>query len=106
MKTKIKSKHRPTPWNRQSYRIWHGPISVADCSPDNGVGPLKVISQQECVANADFIVRAVNSYDVLLEAVKIAYRHFDHITERFGPGIEGELALKMAEAIDQAEWKS
>lgn len=66
------SKHSPTPWKRCAYAIWSNKIVVADCVRDKAIGVPHVRTEAECIANAELIVRAVNSHETLVKAVKHA----------------------------------
>ena len=99
--------HTPMPWQRQGFDILsHGPNGthayfLARCQPDNGKGVVRVDTEAEAVANADFIVRAVNSHEALLRAAKlaiVAYREqFKDATPNWFIGL--------LQAIKQAEGK-
>ena len=61
-------KHTPTPWNYSSGMVWAGrgeEIAVARAARDD-----EATSPCERDANAEFIVRACNAHDELLEALR------------------------------------
>lgn len=105
--TNTNTQHTPTPWQRTAYGIWkesnQGNFKVADCIPDDGYGAYKCPSELQAVANADFIVRAVNSHDALLEALKVAKNLLDEqaIDDRY----HAEHTM-IEQAIAKAEGKS
>jgi hypothetical protein len=75
MSIKQNGKHTPTPWRimpeNQAQSAWiiadaEGG-SIADCEPP---GPWMTVDEAD--ANAALIVRAVNAYDALLAALKVA----------------------------------
>ncbi len=70
MKTQNEVKHTPTPWARTAYGVFAETRKVADCQPDDGRGTYRIESEEEAVADADFIVRAVNSHDALITALR------------------------------------
>jgi len=81
------AKHTPTPWSRYKNAA-HGP--EGDCVfVCNGID-----SPND--ANAEFIVRAVNSHEALLAAAKDA---IEYCSDLIGPAI----AQRLREAIAQAE---
>lgn len=75
-KTFKNTKHTPTPWKREGFSVVsHGEREshhwfLAECRPDNGKGTVKVDNEKEAIANAEFIVRAVNSHEALLQTAK------------------------------------
>lgn len=73
MKTKTESKHTETPWEVDGMEVWaktkQGRIRIADVGGSYGYKTKDGIIE-EIKANAALIVRAVNTHDELLEAVK------------------------------------
>lgn len=70
MKSKTEAKHSPTPWSLTTYGI-----SACSDSDDKfkvvfAVEPSQVGSLEEAKANAAFIVRAVNNFQPMLDALK------------------------------------
>jgi hypothetical protein len=76
----MEAKHTPTPWrikyghpcvilpmNEQNARR----AAIAQCALSHGLGDARL----EDEANADFIVRACNSHDALVEALSAVVRH-------------------------------
>lgn len=65
------TKHTPTPWTRDRFltAIWAG------ADPDHWIASTNVESGgsiEERAANAEFIVKAVNAYQPMLDALKAA----------------------------------
>lgn len=113
METKTENKHSPTPWHIEPKQWDHG-ATIAIMAADNlmaaEISPLNPEDEPDMLtaerdpadqANAEFIVRAVNSHEVLLEAAKEAYRAILQGESQFTP-----IARKALEkAIAQAESK-
>lgn len=69
----MESKRTPGPFVRVGYRVLAGPnknITIAECFPDRGDVIYKPESDLECIANAQFIVRACNVHDELVAALE------------------------------------
>lgn len=97
-----KQNHTPTPWRtyKPDGEKWH--IGAEDPShliigTINGHYRTSGINQ----ANAEFIVRAVNSHEILLEAVKFALGRFE-VTSRRRP-MDSLYVDTLKEAIAKAE---
>jgi hypothetical protein len=61
----LKQTHTPTPWSQEGLSIFvAGKVIIATCPTPQKTGVF------DCSANAEFIVRAVNSHDALLSALK------------------------------------
>jgi len=56
--------HTPTPWENRGYYVVANGMHVAECLPRQKP------QVKECEANAAFIVRAVNSHEELIGALK------------------------------------
>lgn len=87
---KKKVEHTPIPWkvDRTVVRAYNGEVvTITGKSPHSGA-----------IADAEFIVRAVNSHEALLKAVVLAKRELTLI----GHG-NGVLGMALDEAIAQAE---
>ncbi len=79
--------HTPTPWfykdslNGSNYRIWAKPhdfeFGVCDICLHYKLG--EELPGKEAVANAEFIVKACNAHDELLEALEEAIDHSFYI---------------------------
>ncbi len=71
--------HTPTPW-KVAMPLGEGDIQILSVKVNaygnfiNAVVPFRVFSNED-VANAEFIVRAVNSHEELLSAMKLATHH-------------------------------
>jgi len=72
----MKTEHTPLPWKRFNLTDifpddddTYGTKHIADCQPDNPNNRMEIHEQD---ANAEFIIRACNSYYDLLEACKRA----------------------------------
>lgn len=68
-----RSEHTPPPWQLDSHyphkgHTWNG-HQVFEATADN------FTQKQVAIANAAFIVRAVNSHDILIQALKTAFRY-------------------------------
>ena len=97
-------KHTPTPWNTDGLAIvGQSPeMEVAVCTTDRD------IPRTEADANAEFIVKACNSYDKMRELLSAAYqklyiadRIIDPYTEEDGEDIAGQLFSEgLADEID------
>lgn len=61
-------KHTPTPWHTESTSICSEHWRIAYCIGYDPIIP--GVSIRECHANAEFIVRACNYHDALLDALK------------------------------------
>ena len=92
------SKHTPTPWvaAKDSYgvpRIWSGTNDVASTAGDGS------IESVEREANAEFIVRACNSYEDLMEVSARCLREFDRCTVFNADGSPFESLRSLLESI-------
>jgi len=69
------SKHTPTPWEARKYTA-EGDYAIARVGymPIAAMGPEEDRDAEQVEADAEFIVRAVNSHDDLLEACKEVLR--------------------------------
>lgn len=80
MKTDIDMKHTPTPWHLQANTHVPNVGIYRDVTEKGDVhGTWEVIAfldndMERARANAEFIVRAVNSHEALLEAAKLLFR--------------------------------
>jgi hypothetical protein len=74
--------HTPTPWHSPGLLEIHDEQHrvIADCVGDEEVSP------DECAANADFIVRAVNSHAELLTALEAAADDLECAIDTFKVG--------------------
>jgi hypothetical protein len=99
-------KHTPTPWkfNPNRYSKWVGEISGNTPDADYVVS---VVQQDNWKANAELIVRAVNSHEALLEAAKIAEKLLREGTSRLSShafeGLRNSVVGELQEAISLAE---
>lgn len=73
------SKHTPTPWTlweENEHFVLSGKTTIAEVYSDWGYAPKtkneRIAPNEEGKANAEFIVRAVNSHEELLKAAKEA----------------------------------
>ncbi len=94
---KTKPQHTPTPWQIEYQKI-------VDSQPSSGYNFNKIIAhpghQDDWEANAKFIVRAVNSHEVLLNALKFVLNNIGgNFTDRHG------LREIVSRAITQVEGK-
>ena len=88
--------HTPTPWSIGRRRwITGGNVDIAR------IHSVSKIGEAEAVANAEFIVRACNSYYDLLETLDILRLDLENNGEIFGTD-EARITL-MEEAIANAE---
>lgn len=104
------SKHTPLPWKVHSHshinkEQWLTILNGAFDITHNGAGNPAVIacskysamSNEENLANAEFIVRACNSYYDMLEAAENVIFDLELLVSRQGPGPDKRLeALKAA----------
>ncbi len=91
-----RSNHTPTPWKVKYAREIYGGESFGrfiSTTESRNVMPHITVEDS---ANAEFIVRAVNSHEVMLEALKTARERFVR---------EGMATANIDEAIAQAEGK-
>lgn len=86
-------KHTPTPWKVDDYVMSGEKYRVF--SPADPVAVASVAGK----ANAEFIVRAVNSHDELVEAIKNA---IDSLPDHVGPRI-AQVKKELSEALAKAE---
>lgn len=104
MKTKEEVKHTPTPWS----------FVDTNMQTNNGLEVHRWFSAQGLPlpltnANAAFIVRAVNSHEALLDALKTWEKFWNTMPKgqmgklSFDVGLFNEGFLKMRKAIAQAE---
>ena len=67
--------HSPAPWKRDGFGVWSSHNGenrmVAECRHDSGHGVYRPKTEGESLANAAFIVRACNTYDDMLTALKL-----------------------------------
>ena len=66
-------KHTPTPWYASADGNGGEHIQSAAINEDNYVARVDAMDEQGC-ANADLIVKAVNSHDVLVSTLRLAYQ--------------------------------
>ena len=92
------TKHTPTPYSRTAFGVWSGAVMVADCRHDNGKSVYRPRSEDESVANAEFIVTACNTHADLVNALELAADDFAFILEEIDgdrdmiAGLESRLA--------------
>lgn len=103
--------HTPTPWkiidtnnfdaagNRMHMT---NDYEIVDANNENVIKPSECIDMD--IEVAEFIVRAVNSHEALLEALKIATEYVK--SDWKGTSTGKELIPKLEKAIAQAEGKS
>jgi len=98
----MRSQHTPTPWKvAESVK---GKTCYAIVSRDGWIADLN-----EChgdrLANASFIVRAVNSHEALVDALIMALPYVETALEDRGykPGVVDQMVKKIREAIALAE---
>lgn len=110
METKIAVTHTPTPWSIEDGE--HGSITlsgghhIADIpywdepgKPQDGWS-----TQGEAIANAAYIVRAVNAHEELLDACKTVVAHFEDVRKRATFKVaEPEYVTKAKQAIAKVE---
>lgn len=93
MKTKPEATHTPTPWRViEGVEIWSGKTHIADCLDG------------DTNENAAFICRAVNSHEIMYEALQACLN--SEYVDQYGthiPVIKGELRQQIAQAIAKAE---
>ena len=76
------AKHTPTPWEAHQCGVyrkqlrkpgdpWENPIACTGDDPDPELG--ETASERQQIADAAFIVRAVNAHDAMLAALKDAF---------------------------------
>lgn len=105
MKTKTQTQHTPTPWKLKTddhldgTSIYSNEIYITSLEGDDNPHQQKLGFRpvEEQKANAAFIVRAVNSHEALLDALKTARERFVR---------EGMTTANIDEAIKQAEAQS
>lgn len=68
-------KHTPTPWRHNALIIW-GPNDEIVADVQHLGETLKFKNPNVCPANAEFIVRAVNAHEELLDACKVMLGHY------------------------------
>ena len=98
MNTMAQARHTPTPWrvveaDGKRNVIWNSKVSEA-ISDD----------KEMTEANAEFIVRAVNSHEALVEALRGMVKYVDSlplsdIKHQNGYWVKAKLALNQAEAV-------
>lgn len=80
--TQIKPKHTPLPWkvrehnNQKRYIDAENGLTIADALMHSSLG-----NQDNHKANAEFIVKAVNSHYELVEALKLAFKRIKECRE-------------------------
>ena len=95
------SKHTPIPWKvntfagRPNSEVFSNDTLICDCRATN-----VEMTSEEIEANAEFIVRAVNSHQALLDALKCLYR--DEKLDDGDPALD-QSRIKAAAAIKLAE---
>ena len=87
------TQHAPTPWKLG------GASGRMITTPEGYVGD-GFIADVDTRANAEFIVRAVNAHEALLEAVKLALQFIQFCKDT---DIESSLEIRLKQAIAQAE---
>ena len=89
------TQHTPVPWSLE-YRRWitSGDVYIAR------IHDVSKIGEAEAVANAEFIIRACNSHDALLEALEMALRMMEG--ESLDEQFDGEAEV-IRDAIAQAK---
>lgn len=95
--------HTPTPWISEpiNYDAYSAAIRIPDplTSKSNGMGTIAHLPGTMAVKNAEFIVRAVNSHEKMLSALKDARMVI-------AAQNNGNMLVSIEEAIAQAEVKS
>jgi len=95
--------HTPTPWKAEENRVFqikHPTFRIAICTSNSA-------DYLEEKANAEFIVRACNNHDELLEALKESQialydaMHAGHLSRSYG----GKVMDKIEQAIAKVEGK-
>lgn len=89
MKTQVQ--HTPTPWLKAELGVVRNEVDnylVARCIGD---------TDQEADANAAFIVRAVNSHEAMLEALKLVVRDLKKYGKYEASSVYLELIISQAE---------
>ena len=104
----METKHTPGPWrSKDSTQVYSSGRHIADCGSRNPEGLPRHIGLEDA-ANAAFIVRACNSHDALVAALKDLFKHCAMI-HKYGGEIsnakEADAAIKSARAAITAATK-
>ncbi len=87
-------KHTPTPWHLRDGAT-NGEVHV--CAPGRTIAVCDARPPNECEANAEFIVKAVNSYDDMLEALEALVKYVDALND-----VSDEGGLTLCDEYDNA----
>jgi hypothetical protein len=80
--TTIDAKHTPTPWEvKHKTGIYYQGRSVCEVT---GLGNLPPHIEGENLANADLIIKAVNSYEPMKEALRYYMSQFGQCLDAYG----------------------
>lgn len=100
--TNEKVQHTPTPWISEpiNYDAYTAAIRIPDSltGKSNGMGTIAHLVGTSAVGNAAFIVRAVNSHEGLINALKLAKATI----ERLKPSVPWEFTQGTRDVIDKA----
>ena len=77
MTNETKTEHTPTPW-----KVIHGKFIIVSCNEEElgyySIAEIAdVVPKCPTLANAEFIVKACNSHEKLVEALKLAQWHLE-----------------------------
>ena len=91
----MEAEHTPTPWsierNKERGIIWIDALDapsegIADLYHRHGIGTEDFVAKRDAEANAAFIVRACNSFDALVAALKEAREEVDDLVRGYLQG--------------------